>query len=257
MISEATEMSNPVALVMPFSWGPCPMVIPRRKRSLVSSTRRQVIVAGSMSSRTNLQGRGLGGGGVEEGSKLVYRRSRRGRCPAPHTCKGGLGGGNGLGGRLEERKCRGRGFCPAAQTRWKVEVSRGRGGGQMVGPGGGGSGTASRGADPGHALGRGGSRRQPPQLYHSRARLSALSCTPGCTHLLRSSAVSSLGSAFSMPSLRSRRSITAAKCLLPSCMGGSVQATASQVLCIAPCGHTQACLAPRRLRGARGQLRRA
>lgn len=38
-------MSNPVCRVMPFSAGPCPMVMPRRKRSLVSSTRRQVMVA--------------------------------------------------------------------------------------------------------------------------------------------------------------------------------------------------------------------
>lgn len=40
---EATAMSKPVCRVMPFSAGPCPMVMPRRKRSLVSSTRRQVM----------------------------------------------------------------------------------------------------------------------------------------------------------------------------------------------------------------------
>ena len=38
-----------------FSLGPCPTVMERRKRSLVSSTRRQVMVAGSMSSRANLR----------------------------------------------------------------------------------------------------------------------------------------------------------------------------------------------------------
>ena len=40
---------------MPFSVGDCPMVMVLRKRSLTSITRRQVMVSGSMSSRTNLQ----------------------------------------------------------------------------------------------------------------------------------------------------------------------------------------------------------
>ncbi len=48
-------MSKPVVRVCPFSVGDCPTVICRRKRSLVSSTRRQVIASGSMSSRTNLR----------------------------------------------------------------------------------------------------------------------------------------------------------------------------------------------------------
>jgi hypothetical protein len=50
-------MSKPVARVMPFSAGPSPTVMARRKRSLVSITRRQVTAAGSMSSRANLQSR--------------------------------------------------------------------------------------------------------------------------------------------------------------------------------------------------------
>ena len=50
----ATVISKPVVRSMPFSVGDCPTVICRRKRSLVSITRRHVIVLGSMSSRTNL-----------------------------------------------------------------------------------------------------------------------------------------------------------------------------------------------------------
>lgn len=50
----ATVISNPVVRSMPFSVGDCPTVIRRRKRSLVSITRRHVIVLGSMSSLTNL-----------------------------------------------------------------------------------------------------------------------------------------------------------------------------------------------------------
>ena len=44
-------------LVMPFSVGDSPMVIFLRKRSFTSITRRQVIVSGSMSNRTNLHRR--------------------------------------------------------------------------------------------------------------------------------------------------------------------------------------------------------
>ena len=47
------RMSGPA-----FSFGPCPTVMERRKRSFVSSTRRQVMVAGSMSSRANLRPHG-------------------------------------------------------------------------------------------------------------------------------------------------------------------------------------------------------
>mmetsp|Transcript_71767 Transcript_71767/g.226743 ORF Transcript_71767/g.226743 Transcript_71767/m.226743 type:complete len:213 (-) Transcript_71767:643-1281(-) len=43
MISDATVMSKPVSRVMPFSVAFCPMVILRRKRSLVSSPRRHRI----------------------------------------------------------------------------------------------------------------------------------------------------------------------------------------------------------------------
>ena len=52
-------MSKPVWRVMPFSAGPCPMVMARRKRSLVSSTRRHVMVAVE-------QGRESGGAGQDE-----------------------------------------------------------------------------------------------------------------------------------------------------------------------------------------------
>ena len=51
MISQATVMSYPVRRVRPFSSGPRPISISRRKRSLVSITRRQVMDAGSISSR--------------------------------------------------------------------------------------------------------------------------------------------------------------------------------------------------------------
>ena len=54
MISEATEISNPVALVWPFSVAAWPVVMPLRKRSLSSRTRLHETAAGSMSSRTNL-----------------------------------------------------------------------------------------------------------------------------------------------------------------------------------------------------------
>ena len=51
MISLATAMSKPVTRVMPFSSGPWPMVIWRSMRSLVSITRRQVMLSGSISRR--------------------------------------------------------------------------------------------------------------------------------------------------------------------------------------------------------------
>mmetsp|Transcript_2203 Transcript_2203/g.7246 ORF Transcript_2203/g.7246 Transcript_2203/m.7246 type:complete len:273 (-) Transcript_2203:486-1304(-) len=51
MISEATAMSYPVSRVMPFSAGPWPTVILRRKRSFTSTTRFQEMAAGSMSRR--------------------------------------------------------------------------------------------------------------------------------------------------------------------------------------------------------------
>ena len=54
MISDATVMSKPVTRVSPASAGPCPMVMRRRWRSHVSTTRCHVMVAGSMFSRTNL-----------------------------------------------------------------------------------------------------------------------------------------------------------------------------------------------------------
>ena len=44
-------------LVMPFSVGDCPMVIFLMNRSFTSITRRQVMVSGSMSRRTNLHRR--------------------------------------------------------------------------------------------------------------------------------------------------------------------------------------------------------
>lgn len=44
-------------LVMPFSVGDCPMVIFLMNLSFTSITRRQVIVSGSMSKRTNLHRR--------------------------------------------------------------------------------------------------------------------------------------------------------------------------------------------------------
>mmetsp|Transcript_3120 Transcript_3120/g.9608 ORF Transcript_3120/g.9608 Transcript_3120/m.9608 type:complete len:345 (-) Transcript_3120:385-1419(-) len=53
MISLATVMSKPVRRSRPFSDAACPTVISRKKRSHVSTTRRQVIVSGSMSSRTS------------------------------------------------------------------------------------------------------------------------------------------------------------------------------------------------------------
>ena len=55
MISEATVMSKPVSRVKPFSSGPSPMVIPRKKRSEVSTTRRHVMVSGLMSSLQSLR----------------------------------------------------------------------------------------------------------------------------------------------------------------------------------------------------------
>mmetsp|Transcript_41965 Transcript_41965/g.99518 ORF Transcript_41965/g.99518 Transcript_41965/m.99518 type:complete len:215 (+) Transcript_41965:1225-1869(+) len=51
MISEATEMSNPVSRTCPRSVGAHPTCTSLRKRSLMSMTRRQVMVSGSMSSR--------------------------------------------------------------------------------------------------------------------------------------------------------------------------------------------------------------
>ncbi len=51
MISLATAMSNPVTRSAPFSSGPCPIVICRSIRSLVSTTLRHVMLSGSMSSR--------------------------------------------------------------------------------------------------------------------------------------------------------------------------------------------------------------
>ena len=55
IISEATVISKPVSRVKPFSSGPSPMVIPRKNRSEVSITRRQVIVAGSISRRQSFR----------------------------------------------------------------------------------------------------------------------------------------------------------------------------------------------------------
>ena len=52
MISLATVMSNPVVRVNPNSSGPCPTVISRSTRSLVSITRRHVMVSGSIPRRT-------------------------------------------------------------------------------------------------------------------------------------------------------------------------------------------------------------
>ena len=52
--SLATVMSTAVSRVMPRSVAAVPVTMPRRKRSFTSSTRRQVMVAGSMSSRMNL-----------------------------------------------------------------------------------------------------------------------------------------------------------------------------------------------------------
>mmetsp|Transcript_15270 Transcript_15270/g.50138 ORF Transcript_15270/g.50138 Transcript_15270/m.50138 type:complete len:387 (+) Transcript_15270:537-1697(+) len=54
MISDATVMSNPVSLEWPFSVGFCPIVILRRNRSFMSTTRRHEIFSRSMFSRTNL-----------------------------------------------------------------------------------------------------------------------------------------------------------------------------------------------------------
>mmetsp|Transcript_21328 Transcript_21328/g.52672 ORF Transcript_21328/g.52672 Transcript_21328/m.52672 type:complete len:252 (-) Transcript_21328:559-1314(-) len=53
MISDATVMSNPVSRECPFSVAFCPTVIPRRKRSFTSNTRRQVILSSSMFSFAN------------------------------------------------------------------------------------------------------------------------------------------------------------------------------------------------------------
>mmetsp|Transcript_6940 Transcript_6940/g.10766 ORF Transcript_6940/g.10766 Transcript_6940/m.10766 type:complete len:272 (+) Transcript_6940:728-1543(+) len=53
MISDATVISNPVVRILSFSLGPRPTIIFRIKRSLVSRTRRHVIVEGSIFSRTN------------------------------------------------------------------------------------------------------------------------------------------------------------------------------------------------------------
>ena len=55
IISLATVMSKPVSRVKPFSLGPCPMVMPRNMRSLISTTRRQVTLSGSISKRTKLE----------------------------------------------------------------------------------------------------------------------------------------------------------------------------------------------------------
>mmetsp|Transcript_17361 Transcript_17361/g.37706 ORF Transcript_17361/g.37706 Transcript_17361/m.37706 type:complete len:273 (-) Transcript_17361:681-1499(-) len=54
MISEATEMSNPVACSTFFSAGPCATVIRRSMRSFTSTTRCTRTVLSSISSRTNL-----------------------------------------------------------------------------------------------------------------------------------------------------------------------------------------------------------
>ncbi len=59
MISLATEMSKPVSRAMPFSSGPRPILMTRRKRSLISMTRFQVMEAGSMS-RRNIRRRSSG-----------------------------------------------------------------------------------------------------------------------------------------------------------------------------------------------------
>ena len=59
MISLETVMLKPVSRVMPFSAGPLPVSIALRKRSLMSTTRFQVIVSGSISRRTNLKQQGL------------------------------------------------------------------------------------------------------------------------------------------------------------------------------------------------------
>ena len=53
MISLATVISNPVSLIRPFSDGPWPTVIFRNMRSLTSTTRRHVMVSGSISSLEN------------------------------------------------------------------------------------------------------------------------------------------------------------------------------------------------------------
>mmetsp|Transcript_15187 Transcript_15187/g.37831 ORF Transcript_15187/g.37831 Transcript_15187/m.37831 type:complete len:484 (-) Transcript_15187:508-1959(-) len=68
MISDDTVMSNPVARVWSRSSAPCPVVMPRRKRSLVSTTRRQVMDAGSMSRRAK---RRTSSGVSSAGSVLV------------------------------------------------------------------------------------------------------------------------------------------------------------------------------------------
>ncbi|KAJ0557753.1 hypothetical protein HanIR_Chr07g0328741 [Helianthus annuus] len=54
IISLATDISKPVSLTIPFSSGPWPTVIFRKKRSLTSMTRLQVMLSGSMSSLANL-----------------------------------------------------------------------------------------------------------------------------------------------------------------------------------------------------------
>ena len=70
-------MSKPVVRVCPFSVGDCPTVTRRRKRSFVSSTRLQVMVSGSMASRTNLhQHRGT--------ASLVWAVKK---CRAHCTCQ--------------------------------------------------------------------------------------------------------------------------------------------------------------------------
>lgn len=53
MISLATVMSNPVSRELPSSAAPFPIVMRRRWRSHVSTTRCHVMVAGSIDSRQN------------------------------------------------------------------------------------------------------------------------------------------------------------------------------------------------------------
>ncbi|WVY94544.1 hypothetical protein V8G54_033632 [Vigna mungo] len=54
IISLATEISNAVSLTIPFSSGPCPIVIFLKNRSLMSITLLHVIEFGSISSLANL-----------------------------------------------------------------------------------------------------------------------------------------------------------------------------------------------------------
>ena len=97
-----------LAASRPFSCGPSPIVISRSMRSLMSTTRRQVIVAGSMSSRTKrLISSGVRSSGIGLGDAQLLEAAQHG---AGELALGPCARARGAC-RAWRRPCRLRGTC--------------------------------------------------------------------------------------------------------------------------------------------------